>query len=479
MRELTLSYVDSPEIGYGRLGVNLARALTAAGVDVFDDIGDPEHKAGMRGLTADSGRRHKKTNAACWVSTPGHARGWWNGQTSSLFSMWEAMRLPEAYREHLHNFDTVIVPSEQNLELFGQYHPNVKLCLLGVDPEQWFYVPRTQPGAFFNFLCGGTGPRKGTDLAVKAFRRAFPGGRPLGDGPIPRLILKNPKGEDLYGAGIEMVTGRLLAEEEIALYASAHCYVQPSRGEGFGLQPLQAMAQGIPTILTDAHGHASFAHLGWGLSTTPSQASYFIFGDAGDWWEPDLDELVEHMRTIYLNYDIALVQGQIAAQEVAENFTWADTAAQFVDAFDGALDVPYTGDGGWFAPEYKRYLTILTRDWTADIAGTIYYYKKGVSYYEPSDVKRILFEAGLLDPACLEAGQAGAGSGVLDTGLTERQIEKIGGYSAHSSFCEGCGQQIGTRETKADILFNTGEKMRAKMAEFGLTEDQVYEVMNP
>src|SRR5205807_7448785 len=100
------------------------------------------------------------------------------------------------------------------------------------------------------------------------------------DMPIPRLVMKNPKAENFYGDRVLMVTGRMSNQAEIDLYQNAHCYLQPSRGEGFGLQPLQALACGIPTILTDAHGHKDFAHLGLGLSSKMAKADYFIYGDA-------------------------------------------------------------------------------------------------------------------------------------------------------------------------------------------------------
>lgn len=463
MSELTLLYVPSPSIGYGRLGVHLAKSLLDLGVDVFDTINSPNDMATNHMTRQVKDRRAKQTNAACWVSTPGHARGWFTGQHAAIFTMWEAMRLPEAYREHLHHFDTVVVPSMQNVELFSQYHPNVRYVPLGVDPAQWHYVPRTRPDVFFNFLCGGSGARKGTDLAFKAFRKAFPDDS-WGDGPIPRMIFKNPKGEDFYHPRVEVMSGRLTAEDEIALYESAHCYVQPSRGEGFGLQPIQAMAQGIPTILTNAHGHAAFAHLGYGISAKSSKSSYFIYGDAGDWWEPDLDELIDNMRWVYNNHEQSLALGKFAADTVASDFTWEQTARKFVAAFDGALDLPYTGDGTWFTPAYKVYLTVLNRDWNADIAGNVYQFKKGVTYYEHSDVKRILFEAGLLDPVCLEMFQKGETTGILDTGLTEQEVARIGAYSARHAHCSECGQALGGK-TKADAIFEELEdQAKARVA---------------
>ena len=176
-----------------------------------------------------------------------------------------------------------------------------KYVPLGVDTERWVYVPRTMPTTRFNFLIGGRGQRKGTDLAYKAFRKCFPNNSWPEDMPVPYLILKSPRPEDHYGDRIENVGGYLDGPDERDLYASAHCYLAPSRGEGFGLQPLQAMAQGLPTILTAADGHEAFAKYGMGLSSKLEKAGYFIYGD-GEWWEPDFDELCDTMLWTYYNY---------------------------------------------------------------------------------------------------------------------------------------------------------------------------------
>ena len=42
------------------------------------------------------------------------------------------------------------------------------------------------------------------------------------------------------------------SDQEVDLFAEAHCYLAPSKGEGWGLCPHQAIAQGCPTVLTDA-----------------------------------------------------------------------------------------------------------------------------------------------------------------------------------------------------------------------------------
>jgi glycosyltransferase involved in cell wall biosynthesis len=428
--EITLLYVHGTVLGYGRYGVHLAKALGDAGVDVYDQL-EP------------GSDQHKLTNVVAWVSVPSHARRWWQGQVPVISTMWEATQLPEGFRENLDSFDTVIVPSDQNVELFSQYHPNVRKVQLGVDREVWHYVPRQPPTTEFRFLIAGSGVRKGTDLAHKAFKLAFPYRTPSDD-PVPKLLMKNPKNEDFGGRNITIISGRLTDEAEVSLYASAHCYLQPSRGEGFGLQPLQAIAQGCPTILTDAHGHRDFAHLGIGLSTTMEPAAYFIYGDAGEWWLPSLDELVDAMRYVYDNYDHVAKVAQIDAEVAAAQWGWEHTARQFIDAVGlDALTTPYAGNRTWVLPQSRLYKVMVNQPWVADIGDRKLYFERGREYWEPADVKRVLFEAGLLDPACLDE----------NPGLTEEQATRIGAYKAEHEWCPVCNQRLGSGVTRADVIY--------------------------
>lgn len=435
MRELSLLYTHSESLGYGRMGVQLAAALRADGVDVYERHGEDAGEFPDRDQVA------KTTNTVAWCSYPTHARGWYEGQHKVMLTMWETDRLPESFRENLGQFEKVIVPSEQNVELFSLYHDNVSKMLLGVDPVRWHYTPRRPPGQFFNFLIGGSGPRKGCDLAFSAFRDAFPAGS-WGDGPIPRLIMKSPKAQDYYADRVEQVNGRIPNADEEALYADAHCYLQPSRGEGFGLQPLQALAMGIPTILTAEHGHASFAHLGYALASKLVPAGYFMLagqGGAGNWWEPDRDELIGWMRYVYNHYDKAVDDMKVSAERVARDFTWANTAKAFCAVVGDEMSKPYTGSGEWEMPVIDHFLLITNRDYAAEIAGHHYQWTKGERYYEPADVKRILFESGVVDPACLGD----------DPGFTAGEVEK---YSGIHSWCRECGQKLGSGESRSDTL---------------------------
>lgn len=461
--EVTMLFVNGDRIGYGRLGVGLAAALKAKGIDVYDHQDAPEgaHQSfGDRQVA--EGARSKDTRNIGWVSVPTHARGWLEGQRPFIFTMYEATKLPPSFRENIHEFETVLVPSMQNLELFSEYHPNVHVVPLGVDPVRWRWQPRVPlaESREFRFLCGGSGQRKGTDLAAEAFAKAFPAGSWPKDGPVPTLVLKSPKGvdpnveyTDLPMDQVRLVNGWLTSDEEVDLYASAHCYVQPSRGEGFGLQPLQAIAQGCPTILTAAHGHDTFAHLGWGLSSTMVPAGDFIYGESGDWWEPSVDEIVDHMRSIFEDYDGAEERAHNASELALNTFTWAKTADRFIDALPD-LTEPFTGDPGvWHEPVSKQYRVRVLRPRTVNVAGTIFQFEPGRDYWVPADVKRVMFNAEWLDPECLADE---------DHGLLPVQVAEVEEYSARNSHCRECGQPLNSRPTRSDEIFEQLEREAAE-----------------
>lgn len=335
-----------------------------------------------------------------WGAPPNHVRAWHTGQRSAIVTMWETTSIPATFRATLDAYDTVIVPSPQNLEMFSEYHPNVKYVPLGVDTDKWFYTPRKE-SRIFTFFSMANSVRKGNDLLTKAFRHVFGNG----DDKV-QLVVLDPRIHVRPRKGILPIHNLVDDTELMALYASAHCYLAPSRGEGFGLQPLQAMAQGIPTILTDAHGQAQFAHLGIGIPAGLSQSYGFVHGDAGNWWEPDFDALCAAMKGVYDDYDAACTRAAFNAKRVAAEWSWKLPGHLLLNAL-GDLEGPMIDKVGEFEPPQRRYLLRVSRRTQCQIAGVPHDFKVGVDYQEVSDVKRVIFDAGLLDPACIDIKEPG------------------------------------------------------------------------
>jgi glycosyltransferase involved in cell wall biosynthesis len=97
-------------------------------------------------------------------------------------------------------------------------------------------------------------PRKGADILIEAFAQACPGSG--------RLVIAGPEGEPGYRAHLEkcaaesgvatrvIFTGPLYDEEKKAAFAEADLFVLPSRYENFANVAAEAMAYGVPVIIT-------------------------------------------------------------------------------------------------------------------------------------------------------------------------------------------------------------------------------------
>lgn len=463
MARMNALYVHSSQLGYGRMGVSLAEAVKRQGVEIFDDLPNPQSSGAQKFIPHTDGKSGVCGHVA-WLSTPGHCRGWWKGQTTSILTMWESSILPEPFRESLDVFDTVIVPSQQNLELFGRYHSNVKFVPLGIDPVQWAPTVRpTLDEPNFTFLISGGGYRKGSDLVIEAFKKVFDGRVP--DGPAPRLFVHSAKASDFpKDDRIHLITGKLTDDEEKALYSIAHCYVQPSRGEGFGMRPLQAIAQGCPTIATNAHGHAAYGDLityplGWTLKETPPQS--FHHGPAGSWWEPNFDDLCQAMETVYLHYNDALEIAKANSVIARTVFTWDATATRYLDAIGREnLELPDIEPVEWVEPEMRRYLVRVNNTRFFEAGGLQYLLEPGRDYWEPADVKRVLFDGGHLDPSCLpqnmQINAGGDGNELsmdqLESGLTREQYERIALYTGAHAICPTCSQKLNTNPASLEEI---------------------------
>lgn len=455
MPRMNLLYVHAESLGYGRMGMKMAEAIESLGVEVFDDLPSPE-SSGAQKFIPHTDSKSGICEHASWLSTPGHCRGWWKGQSRSILTMWESDQLPEPFRANLDSFDTVVVPSQQNKELFSRYHKNVKYVPLGIDPVQW--APTVRPGLdadHFTFLVSGGGYRKGSDLVIEAFRKVFDGR--TADGPPPRLFVHSANPSQVpRDERIHAITGKLDADEERALYSLAHVYVQPSRGEGFGLRPLQAIAQGCVTIATNAHGHAAFGdYITYPISArkveTPEQS--FHHGPAGSWWEPDFDELCSAMEDAYASYTLAVSRARQFGSRAREIYTWENTASKYLSAI-GLPSDKMLKPTEWVTPPERMYKVRVRTQQLFEVGGVQYLLEPGRDYWEPADVKRVLFDGGHLELSCLPQNMGDHGYSVERElqGLTESQLATMGQYSGRAAMCPTCHQMLGTNEPTLEYL---------------------------
>lgn len=118
-------------------------------------------------------------------------------------------------------------------------------------------------------------PRKGADILIEAFVRAFP--------EVGRLVIAGPEGEPGYRAYLErcakesgamdriLFTGAVYDEDKGALLADADIFALPSRYENFANVAAEAMAVGTPVIISNSCGVRSVVEGRAGLVIPPER----------------------------------------------------------------------------------------------------------------------------------------------------------------------------------------------------------------
>jgi glycosyltransferase involved in cell wall biosynthesis len=175
---------------------------------------------------------------------------------------WLHRRVVEVKKAEIELADHVLTVSELARKGYvdaGVPAARVHAVALGADTRLFTPAPgamhgldATQP---FRFLfAGATIFRKGIDLLLEAFRavdRRLPG--------AARLVVVGPRGEchallARPGNGNVLVYPAVAQAELLEIFRSADCLVLPSRHDSFGMAVVEAMACGVPVIVSEMVG---------------------------------------------------------------------------------------------------------------------------------------------------------------------------------------------------------------------------------
>ena len=100
------------------------------------------------------------------------------------------------------------------------------------------------------------------------------------------------------------------------LYHSAHAFVLPTRGEGWCLPCVEAMASGLPVIVSNFSGPTAYLRNAWSYPLRVA-ASLHTDGTA----EPDINHLIDLMRHVVNHRDEAMRKGRLAAAHVSKTYS--------------------------------------------------------------------------------------------------------------------------------------------------------------
>lgn len=342
-KTMIMEGVWEPCDGYGASAENIALAL-----DKLSDIAFyPRHKGPtikdshprMKEIVTVSAKSNKYLvylSAAPDVLTGGPPRPL--NALKVLMTMFEANRVPLTWRSRIAGaFDKLIVPCNFCKNVFDAAggFPPVEVIPLAVNTDLYTMKTRAFPSDRkfrFLFLFANhalADDRKNSLAVITAFNYAFGGNESV------ELIIKvsgemHPGILNTLPSNVRIINERFSPQRIKELYYETDCFLFPSRGEGYGMPPREAMATGMPVIVTNFSGLADIAdeRYCYPLNDIKMVPAFYPQGEAdrhnngnplfGEWADISIDELISQMKSVYQNYDKAIVRGQAASKYIHE-----------------------------------------------------------------------------------------------------------------------------------------------------------------
>jgi len=309
-------------------------ALVDVGVEVYD-VTDPEHPEECVEL---------------WWGDPQFFR--WSGlpvKAKVALALSEAHSIRLEGRENaiknLAQSDLIICPSEFATTAFREspFDVPIRVAFFGVDPDEFSYVEREFDDTLKFLHAGVTQFRKGSWLVPEAFVAAFDKNDDV------QLTIASPRSSPMFTRLKSEYGGQKnmkfhMSREDVAgsLYREHHIYVSPHLSEGYGLMPVEAMATGMPCIVSRCSAPSEYfsdKYGGWiEMSEDYVPVSECLPGTNGFWRLPDITSLGEQMRIAYEHRAEMSEKGIAASEYTRSELTWRITAEQIITHIKELLD---------------------------------------------------------------------------------------------------------------------------------------------
>lgn len=287
-------------------------------------------------------------------------------------TMSEVEGIPPQWVQLCSSMDRIFVPSRFNLESFsrsGVDQEKIRVLPPGVDHERFTPCgPKLaihDADSLFTFLSIGEWlPRKGFDILIRAFVQEFSGYESV------CLVLKchnSSSDYDRQGLRIKKEISSLIKKEGKAppppvillpqaldnqdmpsLYRRADCFVLATRGEGWCMPVFEAMACGLPVIITSWSAYMD--HLNpensFLIEVEDLEPAHFPGKISDDfyaghrWARPSIQHLRYLMRLVFTDYQTAREKALKGQNMVRESLRWDSCGIKIIENFKDLIGDP-------------------------------------------------------------------------------------------------------------------------------------------
>jgi hypothetical protein len=267
------------------------------------------------------------------------------------FFLHEGTKLHDGWSDLLNTIKINIVPSTATKNLFRMNGVNTDIKVVPYGTSEIYKPKKNKDNDYITFLyvnswTGNINDRKGCDLLIKAFDEEFK------DEKV-KLLLKistfwDKKNPEFYINSINkllghtnkniMVNSEYLPEEELVEhYQKSDCFVMPTKGESFGLTALNAMACGLPLIITKDYnsGYMDFCR---GKDSVlfididgMEQADRRFYADGNLQPKLNFESLKKQLRYAYENIKELKEKGLKNSEDIRKNWSWDKSADKLLE----------------------------------------------------------------------------------------------------------------------------------------------------
>lgn len=263
------------------------------------------------------------------------------------YTMFETSSIPKEWVNIINDyFDSIVVPDCFLIKVYKNCGIKVPIFVLpiGIYIEELLKKPaKTKANKIFTFGCTSSfDKRKNHILLIKAFHEEFKNnpnvllkinGRSYADNKefteAQQYIQKNKI------INIKISNNSLSQAQYNNFISSLDCYMNISKGEGFSITPREALACGIPCIITNNTAQQTICNTNLVRSIKCpliEPAYYFEYGpkNVGFFFDCKINDIKLSLKDVYHNYQAYLNKANKARQWVKQ-YTWSSLKQKYLN----------------------------------------------------------------------------------------------------------------------------------------------------